>query len=631
MAAFATLVFFLASFLLGAFTVLIVGVAVTYHYLSLLSSTKTDTNARSTASKGGQSLSGSGEHPALDGVSNDEKALGGYAKFLTPAQYSLISRDSFPMMLGRSSCVLRNATWQYSIIRGNMLFKYKDKGNNVAQVICLNGCTVEATSTNWSKKDTAIKLSHPEHQLFGDNQHDAYMLFPNGKEFELWFYALQRASALSTNLAKYQQEDAKINSYFSQYHNILMNPDTPNDGAWCNAILARFWWNFQGSKGFNSFLSQGLCQRITKMTDFPGFIESMVLENMSLGTSLPMVSNATLYSITEQGGVIVDMDVVYHTGFEMTINIMTSIQLPGASVKVPASAYMQIKRLSGRMRMQINPPPCDRFWIGFHENPTFDIHAETSIASDSILPNMVQMANSIMKKMDVTNLIVNKLQAHIINETMVLPNMDEWPMPYWPESYDPAEGQDGRPHLIYQRPEKADQPELKKRKSLLKAFSFIDISPDGISVMGTPLVKSTREKEKDKEKVKEKAREKEERKREKQLLRDQEREQEHQLQLVPVEETRALALDKGKEREIDPAERESSREQDLRPTAALHRSMEREAEALRERLREQDRASGVDPRDKYKIKEGGKRWSLTNLRRSHEKHNKGEKQKSKDL
>lgn len=76
------------------------------------------------------------------------------------------------------------------------------------------------------------------------------------------------------------------------------------------------------------------------------------------------------------------------------------------------------------MRMQINPPPCDRFWIGFHENPTFDIHAgtqspppvhailiesirmliapifpliETSIASDSILPNMVQMANSIMK------------------------------------------------------------------------------------------------------------------------------------------------------------------------------------------------------------------------------------------
>ena len=51
---------------------------------------------------------------------------------------------------------------------------------------------------------------------------------------------------------------------------------------------------------------------------------------------------------------IVDMDVVYHTGFEMTINIMTSIQLPGASVKVPASAYMQIKRLSGRVRFSMH-------------------------------------------------------------------------------------------------------------------------------------------------------------------------------------------------------------------------------------------------------------------------------------
>lgn len=614
MAAFASLVFFLASFLLGAFTVLIVGVGVIYHYLSLLNSTKTETESRSTASSTSARNLGSSGEQALDGISTDEKALSGYAKFLTPPQYAMISRDSFPMMLGRSSGVLRNATWQYSILRGNMLFKYKDKGNSVAQVLCLNGCTVEATSSNWSKKDTSIKLSHPEHELFGDGQKDSYMLFPNGKEFELWYHALCRAASLSTNLGKYQQEDAMINSYFSQYHSILMNPETPNDGAWCNAILARFWWNFQGSKGFNSFLSQGLCQRITKMTDFPGFIESMVLENMSLGTSLPMVSNAALHSITEQGGVIVDMDVVYHTGFEMTIGIMTSIQLPGASVKVPASAYMKIKRLSGRMRMQINPPPCDRFWIGFHENPTFDIHAETSIASDSILPNMVQLANTIMKKMDVTNLIVNKLQAHIINETMVLPNMDEWPMPFWPESYDPAEGQDGRPHLIYQRPT-ADEPTLKKRKSLLKAFSFIDISPEGISLMGAQVVKSSKDKEKDKEKAKEKTREKEERKREKQRHR-QESEQEL--------ESLVLESEKGREREIDPAERESSVEQD-RPRVAAHRMREAEAEVERERMREADRSTNeADAREKYK---GGKRWSFTNLRRSHEKHRDKDKDK----
>jgi hypothetical protein len=45
-----------------------------------------------------------------------------------------------------------------------------------------------------------LMIQHPEHELFGDNQKDTYMLFPNGKEFELWFYALQRAAALSTNV-----------------------------------------------------------------------------------------------------------------------------------------------------------------------------------------------------------------------------------------------------------------------------------------------------------------------------------------------------------------------------------------------------------------------------------------------
>jgi len=70
------------------------------------------------------------------------------------------------------------------------------------------------------------------------------MLFPNGKEFELWYHALQRAASISANarppllsspflfhlfsqlcskqISKYQQEDAKVHSYFSQYHKLLM-------------------------------------------------------------------------------------------------------------------------------------------------------------------------------------------------------------------------------------------------------------------------------------------------------------------------------------------------------------------------------------------------------------------------
>lgn len=60
-------------------------------------------------------------------------------------------------------------------------------------------------------------------------------------------------------------------------------------------------------------------------------------------------------------------------------------------------------------------------------------HTETKIGAEAVIPSMVQMANNMMKKTDLTNILVNKFKANIITETMVLPNMDEWPMPYWPE------------------------------------------------------------------------------------------------------------------------------------------------------------------------------------------------------
>ena len=62
--------------------------------------------------------------------------------------------------------------------------------------------------------------------------------------------------------------------------------------------------------------------------------------------------------------------------------------------------------------------------------------SETKIGAEAVMPSMVQMANNMMKKTDLTNILVNKFKAYIITERMVLPNMDEWPMPYWPDDPD---------------------------------------------------------------------------------------------------------------------------------------------------------------------------------------------------
>lgn len=79
MAAFSTLIFFLASYLLGAFSVLIVGIAVIYHYLSLLQSSRADRPGRSEdALRHGGGLRRSGESapgPSVESITTDEKVV----------------------------------------------------------------------------------------------------------------------------------------------------------------------------------------------------------------------------------------------------------------------------------------------------------------------------------------------------------------------------------------------------------------------------------------------------------------------------------------------------------------------------------------------------------------------------
>jgi hypothetical protein len=467
---------FLFAFVLGGLTVVTVGVAAFYYYLRILNLQKEEHKIISSAA----------DLPPVEQSDQTQHQLAGFLRVHTN---QLVKRSS--LLLGQSA---KQQPWSYGVLKGNMLFKFKDsQATGVAQVTCLDGCSVEVTSSNWAAKSTAIKIEHPERDLMGRGTRCVYLYFINGKELEEWYYALKRAATLSQNLEAVQAEDERVHHYFSLHCHSLSQ--SGSDNAWCNAILARFWWNFSDNKSFHRFICRGLCERIKKMTDFPGFIESMVLEDMRIGSNLPMVSNATLASITERGEVDVDMDVVYHTGFEMRISVNTSLNLPGASVKVPASAYMQIKQLSGRMRLHVSPPPCERFWIGFHKEPQFDINAETTIGAQSLMPSMVQMANNLMKKLDITNIIVNKFKANIINETLVLPNMDEWPMPFWPEQEEEEEDME-KGLVIYTRPVSA---ESEKKSSLWK---MIDISPEGITVMGTSVVRGGSTSDKGKEKGK---------------------------------------------------------------------------------------------------------------------------------
>ena len=221
----------------------------------------------------------------------------------------------------------------------------------------------------------------------------------------------------------------------------------------------------------------------------------MVLHSIDLGPGLPILSNATLFEMTPDGSVDVDVDLEYQGGFTLTVKIKTSMSLPGTSLELPATAVITVKRLSGRLRIHVSPPPCERFWIGFHELPVTDVHAETEIAIiDSTSASIPKIANSIIKKLkaDLTKVIVNKLKADILGEKMVLPNMDDFPLPYFTHH----EGEDHEDYLsqvILSRETLAG--EGRKRRN---TGSVLGVSPTGVTILNkhidsdqiVPLIKS---------------------------------------------------------------------------------------------------------------------------------------------
>jgi hypothetical protein len=69
----------------------------------------------------------------------------------------------------------------------------------------------------------------------------------------------------------------------------------------------------------------------------------------------------------------------------------------------------------------------------------FDLATEIGLFDSpaGIGSNIPKVASTIIKKLrsDITRLIVNQLKTDIIGEKMVLPNMEDFPIPYFTEKH----------------------------------------------------------------------------------------------------------------------------------------------------------------------------------------------------
>eukprot|EP01114_Cavostelium_apophysatum_P017541 TRINITY_DN5236_c0_g1_i2.p1 TRINITY_DN5236_c0_g1~~TRINITY_DN5236_c0_g1_i2.p1 ORF type:complete len:401 (-),score=109.65 TRINITY_DN5236_c0_g1_i2:63-1265(-) len=306
----------------------------------------------------------------------------------------------------------------YVILKSNLLFQFPDeRAEHCKNVVCLDGfeVTTEQKKSNGKpifKANNAIVLHKP--QL--NRAMDFTLSFDTGKDTEDWYIALCKASNLGS---KKETTDAKRSSEFwTQMSSRLTNYDVDPAPHWLTAIVCRLWWNIHDSEGFIEFVGDKFKKKLSKIKK-PPLVGDIKVQEISFGPNLPTLKNVKLLSVTQDGEVSADAEVFYHGGFHLTIEINFLISLAGHSLNFPAVLSVSVQSISGKLHFFCSPPPSNRFWIGFYEEPIIELTVNTEIGVENTkIKNLPKLAN----------IIVHKIKQELI-ELMVLPNMDDYPIP----------------------------------------------------------------------------------------------------------------------------------------------------------------------------------------------------------
>jgi len=143
------------------------------------------------------------------------------------------------------------------------------------------------------------------------------------------------------------------------------------------------------------------------------------LTELVFGPNLPIVHEVQLLYIKPWGETALDASISYVGGFHVVIEVVIDMKVPAlGNVTVPASLSVTVKSLSGKVHFLTHGPPSDRFWLGFYEEPKVELAIDTRIGSKHPLHNLPKLPD----------IIVYKLKKELI-KMMVLPEMDDWPLP----------------------------------------------------------------------------------------------------------------------------------------------------------------------------------------------------------
>jgi hypothetical protein len=319
------------------------------------------------------------------------------------------------------------------VLKHNSLFLYESEEQlNCAGVAVIEGCKIDLYPHTLLldeiyKKDFPLRIVSNGEALYA-NRSTIYLWTASASEKEDWLFALRQAATTVTTTATdvsdsatlpyLPQSDPKLADaiFMERLNRYVRAPTMDKSSQWINAIMGRLFFNMFRSNDLERFFRKKF-ERKAATIPKPFFLGDLVLKSVLAGQSMPMFSRGQLHSVTNQGELLVSVDVLYPGGFRMQIETEIKWDIPRVkTIIVPIVMSIHVRRLAGRALIRIKPPPSDRLWLGFYAPPQLEVDIEPVVSSKAITWSAIKTA--MMKHMQDT-----------MAEFVVLPNMDDFNIP----------------------------------------------------------------------------------------------------------------------------------------------------------------------------------------------------------
>ncbi|KAJ1838823.1 hypothetical protein LPJ73_006957, partial [Coemansia sp. RSA 2703] len=176
---------------------------------------------------------------------------------------------------------------------------------------------------------------------------------------------------------------------------------------WLNAVLGRVFLAAYRTEWARQHLLRKMQSKFDR-ADRPAFLDRIVVTDLSLGDSVPVVTQPRLAAFDSSGQLDVSMFVHYRGGFRLALD--TAVKLGGLRLSVSLAVVVQ--GLAGRMLVRFRPAPSNRFWAGFYEMPSIRLSVSPVFMQKQVRYAAVSQA-------------IEKQIYDMVRSTLVLPNLDD--------------------------------------------------------------------------------------------------------------------------------------------------------------------------------------------------------------